>query len=147
MEMIVRPAQEEDMEKISRFLRKAGLGSGNAGQTSDSFLVLEDKLGQIQGTLGMEEIGAYGLLRSFVISRQVPEQTAMSLFEKIMDRAREKGLKRVYLAVNNPSSVKLFSLFGFIVQEKAVLPAELLESLHGQQVYAVNNSIFMMSEL
>lgn len=147
MEMTVRPAVAEDMKRIILFLRKAGLETAGAESVSENFLILEDKIGNIQGTLGMEQIGKYGLLRSFAVSRKVIEQDLLALFQGILNLAKRKALENVYLAVNKPTMAKLFTMFGFAIQEKSSLPDELWKSSHAKQIYTVDNVLFMMLNL
>lgn len=147
MEMTVRPAQTADMEKMIIFLREAGLETAGAENMSENFLILEDKIGNIQGTLGIERLGKYGLLRSFAVSRQVLEKDLLILFREMLKLAKSKAIENVYLAVNKPTTANLFSMFGFVIQEKSSLPAELLQSSHAKQILTVDNSLFMMLNL
>lgn len=147
MEMTVRPVQPDDMKKMIIFLREAGLETAGAENMSENFLILEDKYGNTQGTLGIEQLGKYGLLRSFAVSRQVLQQDLLILLREMLKLAKSKKVENVYLAVNKPTSANLFSMFGFIVQDKSSLPSELLQSSHAKQILTVDNSVFMMLEL
>lgn len=147
MKMVVRSAQASDMKNISLFLRQAGLAVAGTENMSENFLFLEAETGNIEGTLGMETLGKYGLLRSFAVSRKVTKQNLLTLFEEALIEGRKKGLEKVFLAVNKRTSVELFTTLGFSVQEKSSLPPQLLQSNHAKQIHSVDNSIFMMLNL
>lgn len=147
MEMTIRPVQAEDMKRMIIFLREAGLGTAGAENMSENFLILEDKSGNIQGTLGIEQLGNSGLLRSFAVSRKVLETDLFILFREMLKLAKSRAIENVYLGVNKPTTANLFSMFGFVIQEKSSLPKELLQSSHAKQILTVDNSIFMMMNL
>lgn len=147
MEMTVRPAQPEDMKSLIIFLREAGLATAGAENMSDNFLILEDEIGNIQGTLGVERLGKCGLLRSLAVSHQVLEKDLLILFREMLKLAKSRAIENVYLGVNKPTTANLFFMFGFVIQEKSGLPTELLQSSHAKQILTVDNSVFMMMNL
>ncbi|MFE8701865.1 hypothetical protein ACFYKX_14790 [Cytobacillus sp. FJAT-54145] len=143
MEKIVRCGQVEDINKLVAFLEKAGLSTEGVAESIDYFLILEDEQGNINATLGIEPLGNIGLLRSLVMTTKASENELFTIFEQMLLLAREKQIQSLYLATNKAGSLQFFDLMGFVKEEKAQLPEELLHSEHVRHILTVDNSVFM----
>ena len=68
MDMVIRRAKAEDLSKLISFLGQAKVGTNGVEKTIDCFLMIEDEMGNLQATIGIEPLGQVGLIRSLVMS-------------------------------------------------------------------------------
>ena len=59
--MIIRRATREDLPRILSFLDQAKVGTNGVEKTIDCFLMIEDEMGNLQATIGIEPLGQVGL--------------------------------------------------------------------------------------
>lgn len=147
MEALVRCARMKDKDKLVAFLEKANLGTEGVEAAIDYFLILEDEDERIQATIGIEPLGAYGLLRSLAMTQKLSENDLLFLFEQMLKLAREKKFESLYLATNKRSALSLFSVLGFNREDKENLPKGLFASEHVKHIMNVDNSLFMRLKL
>ncbi|MEH7180696.1 GNAT family N-acetyltransferase [Neobacillus vireti] len=148
MQGLIRCANKEDLGTLREFLTRANLGSdGLTEGTIEYFLLLEDENGAIKGTLGMEVIEGCGLLRSLVVSPGQAEKDIVLLITQMMQLAKEKGMKSLFLATNKGATVPFFDLLGFEKVERDELPAELYTLEHIKHILNVDNSLFLKFSL
>jgi N-acetylglutamate synthase-like GNAT family acetyltransferase len=144
MQALIRSANQGDLGKLREFLSRANLGTdGLTAETVEYFLLLEDEAGAIKGTLGIEAFAEYGLLRSLAISPGLAEKDIYILINQMMQLAKEKGMKSVFLATNKGGALTFFELLGFRRVDKDELPAEFYHSEHIRHVFNVDNSLFL----
>lgn len=143
MRRIVRFAEEKDVLRVEAYLKKANLGTDGVREIIDHFLLMEDANGKIAGTLGIEPVGELGLLRSLAISAALSETDILLLFHKMLLIAKEKSLKTLYLATQTAESQAFFECLGFQKIDKERLPQPLMKVSHVQNVFNVDNSLFM----
>jgi N-acetylglutamate synthase-like GNAT family acetyltransferase len=148
MQALIRVAKKQDLGKLREFLTSANLGSdGLTDQTVEYFLLLEDEEGNLKGSLGMEAFGEAGLLRSLVVTPGQAEKEILVLFNQMLQLAKEKGLKELFLATNKSAALKFFDLLGFQRTERAELPTEFYRSEHIRHILNVDNSLFLKFSL
>jgi len=148
MQALIRKAKREDLDSISEFLSRAKLGTdGLNEETINYFLLLENEDGTIRGSLGMEQFGECGLLRSLVVSPGQADKEIFMLFDQMVQLAKETGMNSLFLATNKSIALPFFELMGFQKVERADLPAEFYQSEHILQVLNVDNSLFLKFSL
>ena len=100
MKLTVRIASFEDIDILKAFLEKAKLNTKGINEMIDSFLIMEDEDGQLKATIGMEQFGVSGLLRSLVVTASTSENDLLSLFREMFLLAKNKEINDLYLATN-----------------------------------------------
>ncbi|SDN02002.1 GNAT family N-acetyltransferase [Bacillus sp. OK048] len=148
MQAVIRCANKDDLGALREFLTRANLGSdGLTEETVEYFLVLEDEDGAIKGTLGMEAFTECGLLRSLVVSPGQAEKDIVLLITQMMQVAKEKGMRSLFLATNKEVALPFFELLGFKKVGRDQLPVEFYSLEHILQVFNVDNSLFLKFSL
>jgi amino-acid N-acetyltransferase len=108
----VRPATGGDFDAVVGLLRDARLPLAGVPGTLTGFYVAEDQ-GRVVGAIGLELHGPDGLLRSAVVDPGARGTgIGLALVDRILDRARERGLGAVYLLTT--TAERYFPRFGFI---------------------------------
>ena len=118
----VRAAAAADLNAVEGLLREASLPvEGVADQFEDGYaVVVED--GAVVGAAGLEVYGAYGLLRSVVVSPAARGRgIAAALVTERLGWARERGLRAVYLLTTTAEAY--FAARGFSAIDRAQVPA------------------------
>lgn len=148
MQSLIRRANKQDLGSLREFLSRAKLGTdGLTEGTIDYFLLLENEEGVLKGTLGMEAFAEFGLLRSLVVSPGQAEKEIFVLFDQMVQLAKEKGMKGLFLATNKSVALPFFELMGFQRVEREELPTEFYHSEHIRHVLNVDNSLFLKFSL
>lgn len=148
MQALIRRANKQDLGSIREFLSRAKLGTdGLTDETIDYFLLLENEDGTLKGSLGMEAFTEFGLLRSLVISPGQAEKEIFVLFDQMVQLAKEKGMKGLFLATNKSVALPFFELMGFQRIDQAEIPSEFYQSEHIRHVLNVDNSLFLKFSL
>lgn len=148
MQGVIRRAVKEDVERLTEFLLQAGLGTeGLNEESAEYFLLLEDDKGLLKGSLGLEAFAESGLLRSLVVSAGQADKEIFILFEQMLQLAKEKGMKNLFLATNKSGAVSFFELLGFQTVQREDLPSTFYESPHIRQILNVDNSLFLKFSL
>ena len=143
METIIRCAQAEDIARLELFLEEAGLSKDGVKESIEYFLLMENHLGEIKATLGIEPLGKVGLLRSLAMRPDRTEKDLFLLFEQILILARDRQINTLYLASNKKNSLEIFNLLGFTEEIIESLPVELFQSKHVKHILTVDNSFFL----
>lgn len=148
MQALIRRANKQDLGSLRDFLSRAKLGTdGLSDETIDYFLLLEDEDGALKGSLGMEAFTEFGLLRSLVVSPGQAEKEIFILFDQMVQLAKEKGMKGLFLATNKSVALPFFELMGFQRVDRAEIPSEFYQSKHIRHVLNVDNSLFFKFSL
>ncbi|MEH7128659.1 hypothetical protein V7103_10680 [Neobacillus drentensis] len=148
MRALIRRANKQDLDGLREFLSRAKLGTdGLTEETVDYFLLLENEYGTIMGSLGMEAFTEFGLLRSLVVSPGQAEKEIFILFDQMMQLAKEKGMKGLFLATNKSVALPFFEIMGFQRIDRAGIPSEFYQSKHIRHVLNVDNSLFLKFSL
>ena len=148
MQSLIRKANKQDLGNLREFLSRANLGTdGLTDETIDYFLLLENEQGALMGTLGMEAFAEFGLLRSLVVSPGQAEKEIFVLFDQMVQLAKEKGMKDLFLATNKSVALPFFGIMGFQKIDRAEIPSEFYQSEHIRHVLNVDNSLFLKFSL
>jgi amino-acid N-acetyltransferase len=109
---IVRPAGESDYRAVAELLRAAGLPLAGVPPSLTDFYVAEER-GRVLGAVGLEVHGGDGLLRSAVVDPAARGTgIGLTLVDRILRHARERGLGAVYLLTTTAEGY--FPRFGFV---------------------------------
>lgn len=108
---LVRSATSSDHLAVIGLLEDAGLPLAGVLPTLPDFCVVELE-GRVVGAVGLEIYGRDALLRSAVVE-QVARNTGLgvALVERILDHARGRGVRAVYLLTTTAD--RYFPRFGF----------------------------------
>ncbi|MEH7481961.1 hypothetical protein V7157_12965 [Neobacillus drentensis] len=148
MKALIRRANKQDLGSLRQFLSRANLGTdGLTDETIDYFLLLENEDGTLKGSLGMEAFTEFGLLRSLVVTPGQAEKEIFVLFDQMVQLAKEKGMKGLFLATNKSVALPFFEILGFQRVDRAEIPSEFYQSEHIRHVLNVDNSIFLKFSL
>jgi N-acetylglutamate synthase-like GNAT family acetyltransferase len=148
MQALIRRANKQDLGSLRAFLSRANLGTdGLTDETIDYFLLLENEDGTLKGSLGMEAFTEFGLLRSLVVTPGQAEKEIFVLFDQMVQLAKEKGMKGLFLATNKSVALPFFELMGFQRVDRENIPSEFYQSEHIRHVLNVDNSIFLKFSL
>jgi arsenite methyltransferase len=123
----VRPAAASDLEVVRGLLQQADLPvAGVEDQYDDGFVVaLADDA--VIGAAGLEIYGAYGLLRSIVVSPDARGHGAgEALVRERLGYATSRGVRRVYLLTT--TAAPFFARLGFTPVSRDDVPASVRRS-------------------
>jgi N-acetylglutamate synthase-like GNAT family acetyltransferase len=143
MKLTVRIANFGDIDILQAFLETAKLNTKGINEMIDSFLIMEDEDGQLKATIGMEQFGASGLLRSLVVTASISENDLLSLFREMFLLAKNKEIKDLYLATNKLGAMKFVEVLGFEPVDKDHIPRAFSSSEHVKHILTVDNSVFL----
>ena len=109
--MKVRAASAADHPSVVALLEAAALPMAGVAPALPDFFVAEDR-GRIVGAIGLETYGPDGLLRSAVVDPAARGTgIGVALVERVLDHARERGIRSVYLLTT--TAERYFPRFGF----------------------------------
>lgn len=112
-----RAATKEDLLKIKSFLEENGLPEMGVDGCLENFVIAEDESGSWIGIAGVEFYGESGLLRSVAVDRHSRGRGhARTLVNTVLENARDKGIKTVYLLTENRE--KYFEQLGFEIVDR-----------------------------
>jgi amino-acid N-acetyltransferase len=108
---VVRPATAADHGEVVALLEAAALPVAGVTPALSEYFVAEAG-GRIVGAIGIETYGPDALLRSAVVDPAARGAgVGVALVERVLDRARERGLRSVYLLTT--TAERYFPRFGF----------------------------------
>ena len=116
----VRSATDADYPAVIALLEAAGLPTAGVPRTLVDFLVAPTGDG-LAGAIGLERYGSGALLRSAVV-RPGDQGTGIgaALVRAVLDRARDGGLREIYLLTT--TAERWFPRFGFTPIEREQVP-------------------------
>ena len=116
----VRSATDADYPAVIALLEAAGLPTAGVPRTLSDFLVADTGDG-LAGAIGLERYESAALLRSAVV-RAGDQGTGIgaALVRAVLDRARDGGLREIYLLTT--TAERWFPRFGFTPIEREQVP-------------------------
>ena len=116
----VRPATAADYPAVIALLEAASLPTAGVPRALGDFLVADTEAG-LAGAIGLERYGSGALLRSEVV-RPGDQGTGIgaALVRAVLDRARESGLREIYLLTT--TAERWFPRFGFTPVPREQVP-------------------------
>ena len=125
--MRFRGAGTADLAQLETLLTANQLPPEGVAEHIGDFVVAEDH-GRIQGAIGLERYGAYGLLRSAVVApRARGSGVGTRLVTELIARAKVSGVDELYLLTT--TAEKYFPRFGFERATRADVPAAVKQSV------------------
>jgi N-acetylglutamate synthase-like GNAT family acetyltransferase len=132
MGIVVRKAKEQDMLQVQRLVAKAGLREEGIEQYIKSFLVVEDEDQQLIGTVGVEQYGTEGLLRSLVLDSPIwTAKLSLEFLQLTLQYAEDQKMETIYLCAKGTNA--LFHQLGFREVDKEDVPESIKSSPHFQR--------------
>ena len=99
-----RVATESDLGRIKSFLRENGLPELGVDRWVKNFVIAEDQDGSLVGVAGLELYDRSGVVRSVAVDKHFRGQGyGRILVEAVVDNARARGLKTLYLLTDDAS--------------------------------------------
>ncbi|MFC0272458.1 hypothetical protein ACFFIX_13535 [Metabacillus herbersteinensis] len=123
-------AEENDGNKLTEFVEKAGVSSEGITSMLDYFVMMEDGENEVVACIGVEPVGEDGILRSLVISDKLKQAHVLTLFQSVQTLSQQKNMNNLYLVTNKKASVDFMLLMGFDVVELNDVPGHLSTSEH-----------------
>jgi amino-acid N-acetyltransferase len=118
--MQIRDAAYNDLTAVETLLSASDLPLDGVSENFADFLVAEDN-GEIKGAIGLERFGRLALLRSAVVAPPARGSGVGSqLVERLLERARLKGVEELYLLTT--TAEQYFPRFGFTRTTRAGVP-------------------------
>jgi N-acetylglutamate synthase-like GNAT family acetyltransferase len=138
----VRPATEADYPAVIALLEAAGLPTAGVPRTLGDFLVADAGDG-LAGAIGLERYGSGALLRSAVV-RPGDQGTGIgaALVRALLDRARDAGLREVYLLTT--TAERWFPRFGFAPIEREQVPDPVRASVEFREACPASAAVMRM---
>ena len=122
----IRKATREDLETIRTLLLSSKLPVGDIPAHLPNFLVAEVN-GTIAGTIGIEIYEQTGLLRSASVLPTLQNQgIGTKLFNRLLDDAKEKGVKEILLLTTTAQNY--FAKKGFTPVSRETITGDVLSS-------------------
>ncbi|MEA3321274.1 MAG: hypothetical protein U9Q88_14800 [Bacillota bacterium] len=144
---VLRSATQDDLWALQVFLRRANITIVDLENKIEDFIILEEENEGICGTIGIEEYGNAGLLRSLVIGPAVKQFQLLQMFEHTQQHARKKGLEQLYLVTNKNNFIQFFELLNFYPQPIHTAPQTMLASDFFQEITQQEGCTLMVCEL
>ncbi|WP_026563096.1 hypothetical protein [Bacillus sp. J37] len=123
-------AENQDIERLTMFVEKAGISSEGIADLIDYFVLMENGEKEIVACIGVEPVNKTGLLRSLVVSDKLKQAHIVTLFQSIQTLAEKRGITNLFLVTNKEASVQFLSLMGFQKLNSELVPAEMMTIDH-----------------
>ena len=123
-------AENQDIERLTMFVEKAGISSEGIADLIDYFVLMENGEKEIVACIGVEPVNNTGLLRSLVVSDKLKQAHIVTLFQSIQTLAEKRGMTNLFLVTNKEASVQFLSLMGFQKLNSELVPAEMMTIDH-----------------
>jgi amino-acid N-acetyltransferase len=137
---MLTPATAGDWPAIAELLSAAGLPL--EGAREHMALVARDADGLV-GAIGLEVYGEHGLLRSTAVRADVRTRgSGAELVRGLIELARERGLRSLTLLTTTAAAY--FPRFGFVVVERAAVPAEVQQSVEFRGACPASATVMML---
>jgi len=129
----VRASKAQDFSRVRDLLAAAGLPTEDLNSAPGlHFWVAEDQ-DRIVGAVGLESLGAAGLLRSLVVAPSHRQHGLGSSLTAVLEReARAKGIEILVLLTETARS--FFERHGYQVIERTYVPDEVKQSAEFQSL-------------
>jgi amino-acid N-acetyltransferase len=138
----VRSATDADYPAVIALLETAGLPTAGVPRMLGDFLVADTGDG-LAGAIGLERYGSGALLRSAVV-RPGDQGTGIgaALVRAVLDRARDGGLREIYLLTT--TAERWFPRFGFAPIEREQVPDALRASAEFREACPASAAVMRM---
>ncbi|WP_017756618.1 GNAT family N-acetyltransferase [Calidifontibacillus oryziterrae] len=125
---VIRKATSNDIAAIEQVVGQAGLQTNGITENIGNFLIMENGYDQlITAVVGFELHNNIGLLRSLVMSDQSDHVTVLQLIKAVLQYANNNGIKQLYLCTLHSSTIALFEMIGFKIEENTPIDIQLFD--------------------
>src|SRR5215216_6095009 len=139
----IRRANPTDRESVEELLTAADLPIDGVADALGDFFVA-DANAAIVGVVGMEYIGAYGLLRSTAVDPAWRGRgVARQLVDRIIAEAESRGTRGLYLLTT--TAEEYFPAFGFKVTTRDRVPDEVRATSEFRTVCCASATVMALS--
>lgn len=134
MSIVIRMAEEQDLDSILTLLAGSGVHTGGVAENIGQFLVVEEE-GTVDktvvGTVGLEIYeGKYGLMRSLVMQSEAwNAKVGLELIRLFLAYAETTRIEQLYLLTLSTAS-PFFIHMGFSTAESDQIPTAIALSQH-----------------
>lgn len=109
--MEIISVNEENINDVINFLNElAVINDINYEVVQNGEFVLE---GKIIGLLSFEQFNKKGLIRYFIFKKVVPSELILTLFDKIVEKAKIKSIDALITMVVKKEAIEIFKELGF----------------------------------
>jgi amino-acid N-acetyltransferase len=123
---VLRPASQGDDPTLRALLESAKLPFDDVSSERQEFIVAISE-GQVVGCVGLEMFGDAGLLRSLAVAERLRGAgLGRVLYNEIVARAKDKGLRRLFLLTT--TAAPFFARRGFQNADRAEAPEAMTKS-------------------
>lgn len=124
---VLRAAGAADLDPVRRLLEDAGLPTAGVADPVTRLVVAEED-GALVGVAGLEVHGRNGVLRSVAVDPSMRGRgLGRRLTDRVLETARESGLRRIYLLTT--TAEKYFPRLGFRRADRDGAPDEVRRSV------------------
>ncbi|MBS9463921.1 GNAT family N-acetyltransferase [Flagellimonas sp. 389] len=142
--MKTKEIESYDFEKVKNLLKKNGLPYVDLRSSKVTFLTSKSG-SEIIGCIGIEKYGEDGLLRSFAVTEDSKNKgVGGKLFNKLIDKSKKDGIKRMHLLTTTAD--QYFLKKGFKISERIEAPKAIASSKEFSEI-CPSTSIYMVKEL
>lgn len=132
MSALIRPAVARDLPTIETLLRSFDLTTAGVADHLEEFVVGE-AAGEVVASAGLELYGVGALLRSVAVRVDYQNRgLAQTLVNQLLDRARQAGVRQVYLLTSTAEGY--FRRFGFGPVHREAVDAGVRQSREFQDI-------------
>ena len=117
----IRIADSAALPEIASFLRKYNLPDTDLFESDIHFLTMRDHEDRLIGTIGLEKMGADGLLRSFAVSSDYRSKAiGTTLYEELLQYSKGIGINQLHLLTD--TAEEYFKRKGFMLADRTGAP-------------------------
>ncbi|MDR5794247.1 arsenic resistance N-acetyltransferase ArsN2 [Caballeronia sp. LZ008] len=122
--MKIRAAQGSDLDAIKTLLTESGLPASDVDTTLlEDFLVAENEVGKIVGSIGLERFGHSALVRSLVVAPSARNRRLSStLLARAELTAQASGIRELWLLTTTAAG--LFQRYGYTDADRSTAPRD-----------------------
>jgi amino-acid N-acetyltransferase len=142
----VKPIVIEDIPVLNEMLKSENLPQIEPKEFASNYFKYVGTNGSLQGSIGLEIYGNYGLLRSMVVDKNYRNQgIAHLLVSRILEESKKLRLKEIYLLTTTAD--KYFAQKGFSYMDRTETPAEIKQSKEYSSQCPSSSTLMKMSIL
>jgi len=138
---MIRPTTEMDYSQVCSLLQSENLPDSDLQSNLPHFFVKTINE-EIVGSIGMEQYGHSGLLRSMIVSPAFRNKgIASELVNQLTQYARDHGVRKLFLITNTAENY--FQRLGFVKITRDKVETEVLQSKEFNGLCPASSSIMM----
>lgn len=145
-EIQYRTGTEKDLTEIVALLRKNGLPSSDVLPGKIDFIVATSAEGAIIGCIGIEQLGADGLLRSFAVEENYRDKNiGTHLVDRLLSLSHQSGIQTIHLLTT--TAEKYFTRKGFTVSDREFAPAAIQATTEFSSLCPASSAYMVLNDI